>query len=164
MPNLNSLYVFQVVYKTKRVCIIPIISRNVSFIFVFIRNLHKILGNSRITFKPANSASDINPSIKSEVQRSMFIVQHNTFFNLSDHLTKIVRQEFSDSQAGRGCSCGRTKTAALINCIGDHVFNDLKSSMQLQTFSIMLDASNDTGIEKCTQSLFVFMMSISTGL
>ena len=64
------------------------------------------------------------------------------------YFTKIVRYEFSDSQAGRGYSCGKTKTATIINCIGDHVSNDLKFAMQLQPFSIMLDASNDTGIEK----------------
>ena len=45
-------------------------------------------------------------------------------------------------------SCGRTKTAAIVNCLGDHFFEKLKSDMQEMPYSLMLDGSNDTGLSK----------------
>ena len=34
----------------------------------------------------------IHPSIEAEVKMTMFIIQHNTFFNLSDHMGQFIRQ------------------------------------------------------------------------
>ena len=77
----------------------------------------------------------------------MMLVQHNTFMN--DHLTTpIINKYFKDSDAGKAYMCRRTKTAAIVNCIGDDVFENVKSSMQQGPFSLLLDASNDTGIQK----------------
>ncbi|KAJ8048255.1 hypothetical protein HOLleu_00499 [Holothuria leucospilota] len=45
-------------------------------------------------------------------------------------------------------TCSRTKTAAIVNCLGDHFFEKLKTDMQNQLYSLMLDASNDTGLQK----------------
>ena len=47
---------------------------------------------------------------------AMLVVHHNTFFNLSDCLTPYVN-EFKGSQAAENFSCGRTKTAAIVNCV-----------------------------------------------
>ena len=45
-------------------------------------------------------------------------------------------------------SCGRTKTAAIVNCLGDHFFEKLKSDMQEMPYSLMLDGSSGTGLSK----------------
>ena len=45
-------------------------------------------------------------------------------------------------------SCGRTKTAAIVNCLGDHFFKKLKGDMQEMPYSLMLDASSGTGLSK----------------
>lgn len=43
--------------------------------------------------KPAEEdATTVHPSIQAEVKMAMMIVHHNTFFNLSDHLTRLVTQ------------------------------------------------------------------------
>ena len=76
------------------------------------------------------------------------LVQHNTFFRISDHLSEIVNNEFVGCIAGKEYQCHRTKTGAIVNCIGNDFFEQLKSSMQESPYSLMLDASNDTGIEK----------------
>ena len=34
----------------------------------------------------------IYPSIEAEVKMTMFIIQHNTFFDLSDHMSQFIRQ------------------------------------------------------------------------
>ena len=78
----------------------------------------------------------------------MMIVQHNTFFNLSDHLTQIVKSEFQGSAAAENFACGRTKTSAIINCLGDEFKAELVDDMKKFPFSFMIDGSNHTGIAK----------------
>ena len=77
----------------------------------------------------------------------MLLIQHNTFFNLSDHLCPLIRNEFKGSEVARSFSCSRTKTAAIVNCFGDHFFNELISEMQNMPYSLMLDSSNDNNIQ-----------------
>ncbi|CAB4009886.1 ATP-dependent DNA helicase [Paramuricea clavata] len=78
----------------------------------------------------------------------MLLIQHNTFFNISDHLCPLIRNEFKGSQVAQSFSCSRTKTAAIVNCLGDHFFEELKSNMQEMPYSLMLDGSNANGIQK----------------
>lgn len=40
------------------------------------------------------STSDIEPSIQTEAKFFMLLVQPNSFFNLSDHLSPLIRSEF----------------------------------------------------------------------
>ena len=50
--------------------------------------------------KPAEEdATTVHPSIQAEVKMAMMIVHHNTFFNLSDHLTRLVNSEFQGNAA-----------------------------------------------------------------
>ena len=95
-----------------------------------------------------DNPSEIHPSIKAEVKMALMIVHHNTFFNLSDHLTQIIKSEFHGSCAAEQFSCGRTKTAAIVNCIGAELKAQLVNDMKNFPFSIMIDGSNDTGIAK----------------
>ena len=76
------------------------------------------------------------------------MVQHNSFFNILDHSALIIRSEFSDSKVAKKFTSGKTKTAAIVNSIGDYFFEELKSSMEENPFSIILDGSNDNGLEK----------------
>ena len=78
----------------------------------------------------------------------MLLVQHNTFFNISDHLCPLIRNEFKGSAVSESFSCSRTKTAAIVNCLGDHFFENLKTDMQNLPYSLMFDSSNDNGVEK----------------
>ena len=50
-------------------------------------------------------------------------------------------------------SCGRTKTAAIVNCIGDF-FSELLEDMKSYIFSLMLDGRNDNGLEKIYHKIF----------
>ena len=79
-----------------------------------------------------------------------------------DHLAPSIHNKFSDSCIAKQFTCGRTKTAATVNCIGDYFFENLKDNMQnlpfslenlkdnIQNlpFSLMLNGSNDNGIQK----------------
>ena len=79
---------------------------------------------------------------------ALLIVHHNTFFNLSHHLTQYVKGEFKDGKAAKNFSCGRTKKSAIINCIGDDIKQELVKDMSQSPFSIMVDGSNNAGLEK----------------
>ena len=48
---------------------------------------------------------------------TMLLVHHDTFFNLSDHLKKLVSREFKGCEAGKNFG-SRAKAAAVINEIG----------------------------------------------
>ena len=84
------------------------------------------------------------------------------FFNLSDHLAPIIKQEFKESTAAQKFSCSRTITAAIVNCLGDHYFDSIVKEMQELPFSIMLDACNDNGLAKMYPSTVrIFYMNYS---
>ena len=87
-----------------------------------------------------------HPSISAEVHLAMLLMHHNSFLNLSDHMVKIISKEFRGCAAADQFACGRTKTAAIVNCIGSHMKEELVSAMRTEPFSIMLEASNDTGL------------------
>ena len=109
---------------------------------VFSRSLS---GNTKLALPKQN---EIHPSLNAEIKMVLLIVHHNTFFNLSDHLTQYVKGDFKESKATKNFSCGRTKTAAIINCIGDDIKQELVKDMSQSPFSIMVDGSNDAGLEK----------------
>ena len=79
---------------------------------------------------------------------AVFIMQHNTLFSLSDHMSQFIRQEFKGSKAAKKFACDRTKTTAIVSRIGNNFFQQLNTDMQKLPFSMMLDASNDTGLYK----------------
>ena len=66
---------------------------------------------------PKKNADDIYLSIKVEVRMALMIVLHNTFFHFPDHLTPFIQTGFKGSRAAENCSCRRTKTAAIVNCL-----------------------------------------------
>ena len=45
------------------------------------------------------STSEIDPSIQAKTKCVMLLIQHNFFFNISVHLSPLIRIEFRGSQA-----------------------------------------------------------------
>ena len=104
-----------------------------------------IIGNAKLDFPKQN---EIHPSLQAEMKMALLIVHHDTFFNLSDHLTPYIKNEFKGNNTAKKFFCGRTKTAAIINCIGDDIKNELLRDMKSIPFSIMVNGSNDAELEK----------------
>ena len=100
-------------------------------------------GNMEQYLQQPSSSNVIHPSIQAEVKIAVLLVHHNSFFNLSDHLTREISNKFEGSSAAEKFACGRTKTAAIINCVGSHMKKALVKDMKNNPFSIMLDGSND---------------------
>ena len=101
-----------------------------------------------IYLQQSSSSNVIHPSIRAEVKMAVLLVHHNSIFNLSDHLTRYISNGFKGSSAAESFACGRTKIAAIINCVGSHMKNALVEDMKNNPFSIMLDGSNDSGLYK----------------
>ena len=66
-------------------------------------NFVKFLENMRVDqlYQKKSEATDIHPSILAEVKMVMTLIQHNSFFNISDHLTPIINKEFKESPAAK---------------------------------------------------------------
>ena len=93
------------------------------------------------------TTSSMHPAIFAELRMAMLVAHHNTFFNLSDHLTPYIN-EFKGSRATANFSCGRTKTVAIVNCVGNQFQLDLIADLKNLAFSLILDGSNDIGVLK----------------
>ena len=63
-------------------------------------------------------------------------------------MTQFIKNDFKGSNAVKKICCGRTKTAAKINCLGEDLKKDLIKDMNSSSFSLFFDVSNDAGLEK----------------
>ena len=77
--------------------------------------------NMNMFFTKHVSSNTQHPSISAEVHMAMLLVHHNSFLNLSDHMTKFISKEFKGCAAADQFACGRIKIAAIVNCIGSHM-------------------------------------------
>ena len=77
---------------------------------------------------------------------SLCNITRSSIYLIIWHLS--FEKEFKGSSVAESFQCGRTKTVAIVNSIGDYFFEKLKTDMKDLPFSLMLDASNDNGVEK----------------
>lgn len=78
-----------------------------------------------------------------------FIVEHNLPLAVADHLSPLLRDIFPVSETAVKYACARTKTTCIINgSLAPHFKSLVVSAMRSQPFTICIDGSNDTGIEK----------------
>ena len=117
--------------------------------------------------------------IRAEVKVANLLVQNNIPLSLADELTPLFRDIFSDSEIAQHYSSRRTKTACMINgAIAPYYKQHLVSVMKSEPFSLAVDGSSDSDVEKMnpltvkffdisrskasTQFLDMCMSSIST--
>ena len=86
---------------------------------------------------------------RSEVLTTNFLIQHNLPLATSDHLGPLFRAIFPDSEIAKQYGCARTKTMAIINkALGPHCHSYVVQHCQKHPFSIGIDGSSDTDVEK----------------
>ena len=81
-----------------------------------------------------------------------FVAEHNLPFRIGDHFTKLVKAMFPDSQIASQFHCSRTKTSVLSRFgnstwIQNQLVHQLTHSAQPVFFSLLVDESNDRGVE-----------------
>lgn len=88
--------------------------------------------------KEANAAKEI------EIKLSLFLMEHNIAFLTMDHLSKLVKNCFKDSDVSKNISIGRTKSTAIIkNVIGESQLQHICELMSSNAFSLCIDESTD---------------------
>ncbi|XP_066020951.1 uncharacterized protein [Pocillopora verrucosa] len=86
---------------------------------------------------------------RAEVLTTNFLIQHNLPLATSDHLGPLFRAVFPDSEIAKQYGCARTKTMAIINkALGPHCHRYVVQHCQKHPFSIGIDGSSDTDVEK----------------
>lgn len=76
-------------------------------------------------------------------------MQHNVPLAVTDHLSPLFQDIFSDSEIAKGYASARTKTTCIINgSLAPHFKSRLISTMKSGPFSVAVDGSNDSGLEK----------------
>lgn len=90
---------------------------------------------------PSTSSND-NNIIKAEVLFTE-IWEHNIPICASDHAGKILKNMFPDSKIAEKYGCGRTKTTAIIYCMGQTVVNKVVELIKYNPLSLSTDASNN---------------------
>ena len=81
-----------------------------------------------------------------------FVAEHNLPFRVGDHFTKLVKTMFPDSSIAKQFQCSRTKTSVLVRYgNGQYCHDVLLQAMKVLSptvfFSLMVDESNDRGVE-----------------
>ena len=117
--------------------------------------------------------------IRAEVKVASMLVQHNIPLSVSDELTPLFRDIFSDSEIAKQYSSRRTKTACVINgATAPFYQRNLIHVMKNKPFSLAVDGSSDSDVKKMnpltvkifdtsrgvvsTQFLDMCMLSVST--
>ena len=82
------------------------------------------------------------------MKMSILLAQHNVTLVLADHLSPILRDIF-DGELARCYTCARTKISAILNhSIAPAFKAELVTAMQSSQYSLLIDGSNDSGLEK----------------
>lgn len=76
---------------------------------------------------------------------SLLLAQHNVPLALADHLSRDI----FDGKVAKGYACAKTKTTCILNrAVALQFRKELVSIMQQAPYSISVDGSNDTVVQK----------------
>lgn len=80
---------------------------------------------------------------------AVVLAQHNLPLAIMDHLSPRFRDIFPDSNIAKSFSAARTKSTCILNMtLRPHFENVLVQNMKSHPFSLAIDGSNDTGLQK----------------
>ncbi|CAM4573185.1 unnamed protein product [Leuciscus chuanchicus] len=86
---------------------------------------------------------------RAEVKVAVAMVQHNVPFAVADHFSPLYKECFRDSPTAQSFKSASTKTTCIINeAVAPHFKKELVMKMRENPFTLVTDASNDTGLEK----------------
>lgn len=79
-----------------------------------------------------------------DIQLASFFAEHNISFKAVNHLTSIIKSNFSDSAVAKVVTLKRTKCSAFVNNVIDATFQkELVSKLKEYKFSVLIDESTD---------------------
>uniref|UniRef100_A0A6P7FRN4 E3 SUMO-protein ligase KIAA1586-like n=1 Tax=Diabrotica virgifera virgifera TaxID=50390 RepID=A0A6P7FRN4_DIAVI len=106
---------------------------------------------SLLCFMKPKSELPEGKTLRAKLKLAGFFAEHNVPFSLIDHLTKLLKDIFPDSQTVTDFRLGRTKLTEIIkNVIGQEHKIELAKKIKTCKFSILTDESTDISSEKCS--------------
>lgn len=127
---------------------------------------HKEMGKAASTSQSVKSffRPQLLKSVnEAEMRWSLFVAKHNLSFQTSDHATKLFKTIFPDSDIARKFACGHTKTTAIITeVLAPYWQKSTTDHMSNNSFSIMIDESNDNQDKSCIILIRVFDQEVCT--
>ena len=95
------------------------------------------------------STTDVDKTIEAELKFAILTASCNIPIAFHDHLSPMIRSEFSDSKIGSRYHSASTKAMCMLNlAVAPFLIQQLLSEMKAHPFSLSVDGSNDTGLEK----------------
>ena len=86
---------------------------------------------------------------RAEVKMACAMAVHNIPLAFADHFSPLLRDMVPDSEIARGYQSAKTKTTCIITgTLKEHYQKDLVAKLKKLPFSISIDGSNDTSLEK----------------
>jgi len=113
---------------------------------------HQYVSKSAQNVRPINEINSafaktavIDEKVKvAELKICMFISEHNTSFNTTDHLVQLIKAIGTDPEVVKKITCNRTKSTAIVNnVIGSSGFDTIIKRMKNNHFSLIIDESTD---------------------
>ncbi|KAK6191363.1 hypothetical protein SNE40_003074 [Patella caerulea] len=114
------------------------------------KELEKIKSSSRSILSAFSTQNNISDKVtRAEVKIAHLVAQHNLPIASTDHLSPIFADIFPDSQIAKNYASALTKTTCILNgAIAPHFRSMLVDQMKTRPYSLAVDGSNDTGLEK----------------
>ncbi len=102
----------------------------------------------RLRFDPA-IANLGRKTTEAEVKMAVLCAHANIPIAFHDKLSPAIRSQFSDSKVAAQYHSASTKSMCMLNgAVAPSLISDLIAKMKTNAFSLMIDGSNDTGLEK----------------
>ena len=113
-------------------------------------NVVALDNRSKVTTFFKSTTDPIHEKVtRAEVKVCTVLAHHNIPIAVSDHLSPLFKDIFSDSQIAKAYSCARTKSACIINgALAKELQVSLIEVMKNNPFSLATDRSNDSGLDK----------------
>lgn len=108
----------------------------------------QLQSQSKLSFS-SPSASEASQRTEAELKMAVLTAHCNIPFAFHDKLSPAIRELFPDSKIASKYHSASTKATSMLNGAVAPVFiSELVSSMKVHPFSICIDGSNDSGLEK----------------
>ena len=113
-------------------------------------NMTALDKQSKVTSFFRSTTDPIHEKVtRAEVKVCTMLAHHNIPIAISDHLSPLFKDIFSDSQIVKAYSCVRTKSACILNeALAKELQESLIEFMKNNPFSLATDGCNDSGLSK----------------
>lgn len=112
---------------------------------VHIRNMNaeaEVSSHKQQSILAFQSKPDDDSAIRAECMFASFYLEHNIPISVADHMTKLLKAAFPNSEEIKKFSAGRTKTSHIIKELAADATADFCNTLKVVPFSIATDGSH----------------------